>query len=363
MPPIPATRSIVSPRPRERAHSRPLRPKPHRRDCTWVGARTALFNWAYARGAGRQFLLRIEDTDRGALDLRESERAILEGLRWLGLDWDEGPDVGGPHAPYRQSERVERHRERRRELLESGHAYRCFCTHERLEALREEQSAGQARIRPTTAAAASWIRLRRARAQAPAEKPRRALPRARRARRASRTSCAAKWSFEQRARSRTGSWCAQDGDPTYNFVRRVDDIDMRITHVFRGEEHLVNTPKQVLLYQAFGEPLPEFGHLPLMLGKDKKKLSKRTGDTSLEDYRDKGYRQGGDRQLPVPAGLGARRHDTRSSRVDELVARFDIQRRQQGGRDLRSREVPVDGGRVHPQRLASSASPSAARRS
>ncbi len=249
------------------------------------GARTALFNWAYARRIGGKFLLRIEDTDRER-SLPEYERSILEGLRWLGIEWDEGPDVGGPCGPYRQSERMPRYREAAERLVAEEHAYPCFCSAERLEALRAERtSAGQnpaydGRCRELSADG-------RARRIAAGERPviRYRVPEG--------TTELDDWIrgrvvFENRE---VEDWVMvrSSGDPTYNFVVVCDDVDMRITHVMRGEEHLTNTPKQVLLYRSFGRPPPQFAHFPLMLGKDKKKLSKRTGDTSLQDYRDKGY--------------------------------------------------------------------------
>ncbi len=248
-------------------------------------ARTALFNWAWARRQRGAFVLRIEDTDRER-STAASETAIFDGLRWLGLEWDEGPDVGGPFAPYRQSERLERHRELAAQLLAEGAAYRCFCTPERLDALREEQRAQKlpiaydrrcADLDPATAAA-------RAAAGEPCVLRFRVPP--------------GETSFDDVVRgtvtfqqSEVDDWIVlrTDGSPTYNFVVVCDDLDMRITLVLRGEEHIVNTPKQVLLYTALGAAAPRFGHLPLMLGADKKKLSKRTGDTSLQDYRDKGY--------------------------------------------------------------------------
>ena len=248
-------------------------------------ARTALFNWAFARGRGGTFVLRIEDTDRERSSA-VSERGILEGLGWLGLDWDEGPDVGGPHGPYRQSERIESHRAAADRLLEGGPAYRCFCTPKRLDELRTEQQA--AKRTPAYD--------RHCHGLSPQESARRAeagepfvvrffvpegpividdLVRGR----------------VEFAGSEVDDWIMlrRDGNPTYNFVVVVDDAAMQITHVLRGEEHLVNTPKQVLLYQALGFQPPQFAHLPLMLGADKKKLSKRAGDVSLGDYRSKGY--------------------------------------------------------------------------
>ena len=247
--------------------------------------RTALFNWATARRRGGAFVLRIEDTDHDR-STAESEAAIIEGLRWLGLAWDEGPDVGGPHAPYRQSERVARHSARAEELLAAGHAYRCFCTHERLEAARAEQEARKETPRYD----------RYCRALGPAEVERRLAagqPYAVRFRVPDGAT-----TFEDTVRGtvtfqheEVDDWVMvrQVGGPTYNFVVVCDDIDMQITEVLRGEEHLVNTPKQLLLYRAFGADPPQFGHLPLMLGPNRKKLSKRHGDTALGDYRAKGY--------------------------------------------------------------------------
>lgn len=249
------------------------------------GARTALFNWAYARRSGGKFLLRIEDTDRER-SKPEYERSILEGLRWMGIDWDEGPDVGGSFGPYRQSERYERYRAAANELLAKGAAYRCFCTSARLDALREQHT--QAGQNPAYDGLC------------------RTLDAAESARRHAAGEPAVVRFRVPEGRTRVPDWIRGEvvfdnrevedwvmvrssGDPIYNFVVVVDDIDMAISHVMRGEEHLTNTPKQVLLYQAFGRTPPVFAHLPLMLGKDKKKLSKRTGDTSLQDYRDKGY--------------------------------------------------------------------------
>lgn len=283
------------------------------------GARTALFNWAFARRHGGTFLLRIEDTDFER-STHAHELAILAGLRWLGINWDEGPDVGGPYAPYHQAQRVERHRTLARELLARGAAYRCFCTHERIEEMREEaedQHQGSAYDR-------------RCRKIAPEESARRAQ---------------AGESFVIRFKVPDGhtsiadlvrgdvtfdnkdvdDWVMvrSDDNPTYNFVVVCDDIDMRITHVFRGEEHLINTPKQVLLYRALDARPPAFGHLPLMLGTDRKKLSKRTGDTALQDYQEKGYPK--DAVVNFLCLQGWALNGTQEIfSLDELVKHFDI---------------------------------------
>jgi len=249
------------------------------------GARTALFNWAYARRHGGVFLLRIEDTDPER-STKEFELAILDGLRWLGIHWQEGPDVGGPHTPYHQSQRIERHKQRARELSAMGRAYPCFCSRERLEELAQRQEAAKERqgYDGLCRRLDSQEVARRVAAGEP-HTLRFAVP-------------AGATEFHDHIRGpmrfenhEVEDWVMvrSDGNPTYNFVVVCDDIDMQISLIMRGEEHLINTPKQVLLYHAFGAALPEFAHLPLMLGTDKKKLSKRTGDTSLQDYRDKGF--------------------------------------------------------------------------
>ena len=282
------------------------------------GARTALFNWAWARHAGGAFVLRIEDTDPER-SRPEYETAILEGLRWLGLDWDEGPDVGGPYGPYRQSERRAGYDEAAERLIAEGHAYRCFCTAERLAELRAGlEAAGET---PRYDGLCRGVDPAEAERRAAAGEP--SVVRFRVPEGTTRFPDAIRGdvAFEN---AEVDDWILvrTDGSPTYNFVVVLDDTAMEITHVLRGEEHLTNTPKQVLLYRALGLEPPGFAHLPLMLGKDKKKLSKRTGDTSLQDYRDKGY--------PPEAVLNflslqgwALDGETEVFTADELVARFE----------------------------------------
>lgn len=248
-------------------------------------ARTSLFNWAFARHHGGTFVLRIEDTDHER-SLQESERAIFDGLRWLGIDWDEGPEVGGDFGPYYQAQRVEGHMVVAERLLEQGAAYRCFCSKERLDEMRAAQEARKETPRYDRTCRDLGADESRARAEAGQ-------------------------AFTLRFRVPEGSTTIEDlvrgqvvfqneevddwvmvrqgGNPTYNFVVVCDDADMKITHVFRGEEHLVNTPKQTMLYEALGLEAPRFGHLPLMLGKDGKKLSKRHGSVALSSYREEGY--------------------------------------------------------------------------
>ena len=249
------------------------------------GARTALFNWLFARRHGGVFVLRIEDTDVE----RSSEAmvtGILDSLRWLGLDWDEGPGVGGAHGPYFQSQRLDRYRAMAETLVARGAAYYCYCEPGQIKAKRE---AAQAR-------GEAWEYDRTCLALPPGEIA---------AREASGTPRAIRFRMPEGETTFTdlvhGSIAfshqhiedfvvlRSDGHPTYHLSVVVDDIDMRITHIVRGDDHISNTPKQVLLYQAFGAPLPAFAHVPLILGPDKRRLSKRHGATSVGEYERQGY--------------------------------------------------------------------------
>jgi glutamyl-tRNA synthetase len=249
------------------------------------GARTALFNWLFARRHGGVFVLRIEDTDveRSSADL---VTGILDGLRWLGLDWDEGPGAGGPHAPYFQSERLERYRAIAEQLVAEGHAYYCYCSQERLQQQRQAAEA----------AGTAWMYDRRCLALAPeqiAEYEATGLARAIRFRvPPGETSFAdlvhGPITF---AHDRIEDFVIlrSDGHPTYHLSVVADDVDMEMTHVVRGDDHISNTPKHVLLYRALGAPVPQFAHVPLILGTDKKRLSKRHGATSVMEYQRLGY--------------------------------------------------------------------------
>src|SRR6188474_2571445 len=206
------------------------------------GARTALFNWLFARRHGGTFVLRIEDTDveRSSWDM---VGGIVEGLRWLGLDWDEGPDVGGPHAPYFQSQRLEKYRERAQALVSQGKAFADE------GAIRFKVPPGQTRFTDLVHGPIAF----------------------------------------ENEHIENFVILRSDGHPTYHLSVVVDDIDMAITHVVRGDDHISNTPKQVLLYNAFGKPAPAFAHVPLIMGPDKKRLSKRHGATSVTEYQRLGY--------------------------------------------------------------------------
>lgn len=302
----------------------------------------AFFNWLYARRYGGQVVLRIEDTDR-ARSRPEFERAIYEDLRWLGIDWDEGPDVGGPHGPYRQTERTDVYRETGEEFVRRGVAYRCYCTPEEIEAERERAQAerlpyrysGRCRDLSPGQIAAFEAQDRHPTLRFNVER------------------------YRDRSFARPGGWLQRrrhdgeeklcvavrdlvrgevafdlgeiddfiivrsDGSALYNFANVVDDHGMAITHIMRGLEHLPNTPRQLLMYHAAGWDPPHFAHLPVLLGPDRKKLSKRHGDTALREYRDEVY-------LPEAmsnffALMGWYPEDGREIfSTAELVARFDI---------------------------------------
>jgi glutamyl-tRNA synthetase len=249
------------------------------------GARTALFNWLFARSLGGVFVLRIEDTD---LERSSDEmiQGILDGLRWLGLDWDEGPIVGGPHAPYLQSGRLDRHRAMADRLVAQGRAYHCYCTPDVLKAKRDAAEA----------ASGGWIYDRTCLGLGPdevASRERAGQPRAVRFK-----VPAGETTFHDRVHGPIAFDNAHiedfvilrsDRQPTYHLSVVSDDIDMAMTHVVRGDDHISNTPKQILLYQAVEAPVPIFAHVPLILGPDKKRLSKRHGATSVMEYATQGF--------------------------------------------------------------------------
>ena len=249
------------------------------------GARTALYNYLVARNAGGAFILRIDDTDR-ARSSQESLDHILTALRWLGIEWDEGPQKGGEHAPYFQSERLEGYRTRVDELVTAGAAYPCFCSAEEVQAGRERMQAEQGKLMYDRKCRDLREDDRRERiAGGQPHTIRFAIP-----------DGTVEVHDEIKGTvkidlAQIDDWVMlrEDGSPLYNLCSTLDDHDMRITHVVRGEEHFMNTVKQLLLFQAFDYPLPTFAHLPLILGKDGKKLSKRMAQTDLLDYRSQGY--------------------------------------------------------------------------
>lgn len=250
------------------------------------GARTALFNWLFAHKMGGKLILRIEDTDTERLK-EDSVSQILTSLKWLGINWDEGPEVGGDCGPYYQSERLPIYQKYAEQLLEQGKAYYCFCSSADLEAQREKQRAAKQPFR--YARTCRDLPVEEAKARAAAGEP---------------YSVRVKIPVE-------GTITVHDlihgdvtfnmdqfddfvivksnGMPTYNFAVVVDDHLMGMTHVLRAEEHLSNTPKQLLIYDALGWEPPKFGHMPMILAPDRSKLSKRHGATSVEEFRSQGY--------------------------------------------------------------------------
>ena len=246
----------------------------------------ALFNWAFARQHDGQFVLRIEDTDQ-ARSTPESEQAIFTALRWLGLDWDEGPNVGGPYGPYRQSERQALYLEHIEKLLEQGDAFHCFCSKQRLDDVRAEQQAAK----QTTRYDGHCLGLS---ADEVAKRLAAGEPSVVRMRVPETGAC----TFKDRLRGEITIPYSQidmqvllkaDGMPTYHLAVVVDDHLMGITHILRGEEWLNSVPKHQLLYQYFDWPMPELVHLPLLRNTDQSKLSKRKNPTSVTYYRDQGY--------------------------------------------------------------------------
>jgi len=245
------------------------------------GARTALFNWLWARKVGGKFILRIEDTDL-ARNTPESVQAIFDSMKWLGLDWDEGPGVGGPNGPYFQSQRLATYREQSEKLIRSGHAYRCYCTKEELAAARaahEATGTKQAfrypgtcrkrtdqpdlpfvvRFRAPTSGVTGWVDLVKGRIDVPND---------------------AQQDF---------ILLRNDGVPLYNFGAAVDDMTMDINLVARGDDHVVNTPPQILIYEALGYRVPNIAHLPMILAPSGEKLSKRHAAVSVMEYDELGY--------------------------------------------------------------------------
>ncbi|HJL16822.1 MAG TPA: glutamate--tRNA ligase [Sandaracinaceae bacterium LLY-WYZ-13_1] len=280
------------------------------------GARTALYNWLWARKQGGTFVLRVEDTDR-ARSTEASVQAIFDALRWLGLDWDEGPEVGGDHGPYFQTERLATYREHAERLVASGHAYRCYATKEELDAARKEyeEKTGKKGWRYP-----GWWRDKSPE-DWPAGEPfvyRIKVPRE------------GKTGWDDLVKGRVEFEHAQlqddvllrsDGVPLYNFGCVVDDLTMGITLVARGDDHLINTPTQLLLYRALGEEPPQFAHLPMILDERGKKMSKRDDAGSVEIYRERGFVP--DAVLNYLARLGWSHGDQELFTREELIEAFD----------------------------------------
>lgn len=289
-------------------------------------ARTALFNWLFARGRGGRFVLRIEDTDVERSKPRYEE-AILEDLRWLGLDWDEGPDVGGPYGPYRQSERLPIYREHAERLLRAGLAYECYCTEEELEARRQEaRLEGRPPRYDNRCRGLDEAQRRRLRAQGRRAVLRLRLPHRR---------VLVRDLVRGRCRFDTSLLgdpviLRADGRPTYHLAVVVDDALMRITHVIRGEGHLPNTPIHLMLFEALGYEPPAFAHLPHTLSAEGGKLSKRfLEEEAGECYLLRGLRRRGYPPEAVVAALARLGWSPGGEGVlglEELARRFDLEK-------------------------------------
>ena len=288
----------------------------------------ALFNLAFARQHGGQFVLRIEDTDQ-ARSRPEYEQGLISALSWLGLKWDEGPDVGGALGPYRQSERLDLYQAHARELVEAGHAYYCFCTPERLAEVRQTQLAAKTQLgydghcRDLSKGAVE--------AGLQAEQPhvvRLKMPRD--------GTCTFSDSLRGEISFEYGNLDDQvlvksDGFPTYHLAVVVDDHLMEITHVIRGEEWINSMPKHLRLYECFGWDCPPHTHLPLLLNPDRSKMSKRRNPTSIDYYRKAGYLPSALLNYMALMGYPPAEGDEEKFSFESLVERFDLQRVNLGG--------------------------------
>ena len=287
----------------------------------------ALFNLAFAKAHGGEFILRIEDTDQ-TRSTEQSEQMILDALRWVGLDWSEGPDIGGPHAPYRQSERSDLYKKYAEELLDKGHAFRCFCTPEELDAMRAEQMAnGQ-----TPRYDGRYADLPREESDKLAAEGKPYVIRMRvptegicKVQDMLRGEVEIPWEqVDMQVLLKT------DGMPTYHLANVVDDHLMDISHVIRGEEWLNSAPKHQLLYEYFGWEMPTLCHMPLLRNPDKSKLSKRKNPTSITYYRDAGVMP--EALLNYLGRMGySMPNEEEKFTLDEMIASFDIKRVSLGG--------------------------------
>ena len=286
------------------------------------GARSALFNWLVARNKNGKFLVRVEDTDL-ARSTRESEENIKAALNWLGLNWDEGIDVGGENGPYRQTGRLNIYHKEIQRLLDEGKAYYCYCTEEELEESRTQQLA-EGKTPVYNDHCRSLTEEEIAKYKESGRKPVIRL----------RVPKEGVFAFDDMVRGHVTFQAAgvgdfiimkSDGIPVYNFAVVVDDALMNITHVIRAEEHLSNTPRQIAIYQALGYDIPKFGHISLILGSDHKKMSKRHGATSVDEYRKMGYLS--DAVVNYLALLGwAPKGEQEIFTREELIEQFSMKR-------------------------------------
>lgn len=249
------------------------------------GARTALFNWLYARHYQGTFVLRIEDTDR-VRSTEEAVQAILDGMKWLGLDWDEGPEKGGEYGPYFQTERLSSYKYFVDQLLDSGNAYYCYCSPEELKNRRQDELAkGKVVIYDRRCLNLTLAEKRQFDKEGRKPSIRLKMPDKKII---VQDLIKGRMEFDSKLLS-DFVIIKSDGIPTYNFAAAVDDILMKISLVMRGDDHISNTPKQIVIYQALGAPVPEFAHIPMIMGPDNTRLSKRHGATSVTEYQRLGF--------------------------------------------------------------------------
>src|SRR5882724_3814428 len=285
-------------------------------------ARTALFNWLFARQKRGTMVLRVEDTDIERSEAR-FEAQLIDDLKWLGLNWDEGPDVGGPYGPYRQSDRLEIHREHAERLLQEGKAYLCFCTEEELQKERERAMADQRQA----------IYSGKCRALDPTEAKQRREAGEASAIRLKIPEHPIRFHDIVRDDVEFSNEVVSDpiilrssGMPVYNYVVVIDDALMKITHVIRGDDHISNTPKQVAVYEALGLPVPEFAHLSTILGPDRERLSKRHGATSVANFREMGILPEALMNYLALLGWAPSGGDKEIFPKDELIKEFSLER-------------------------------------
>ncbi len=286
------------------------------------GVRTALYNWLYAKQKKGRFILRIEDTD-AERSTEESINAILDGMKWLGLNWDEGPEINGEHGPYFQSQRLELYNKYLEQLLDEGKAYRCFCTPEELKIKKEEARKNRKQYKYD--GKCRNLSKEEIDKNLKANKP-----------------------FVIRLKVEPGETITfndpvrgeisintniyddfiirrSDGYPIYNFAVVIDDALMNITYVIRGDDHISNTPKQILIYKALNFNIPEFAHLPMILGEDKTRLSKRHGATAVQQFKEEGYLPGA--LINYLARLGWGYDDSQEIfSIDELIEKFSLEK-------------------------------------
>jgi nondiscriminating glutamyl-tRNA synthetase len=284
--------------------------------------RTALFNWLFARQKGGTFILRIEDTDLERSEARY-ETQLMEDLKWLGIDWDEGPDVSGPYPPYRQSDKMNVYRGYAERLIKDGKAYYCFCSAEELE--REREQALKEQRQPVYSG--------KCRNLDPAEAVRRRVAGEAAAIRLRIPEHPIRFNDIVRGDLEFSHEVVGDqiivrssGMPIYNYVVVIDDADMKITHVIRGDDHISNTPKQVAVYEALGLPVPEFAHLSTILGPDRERLSKRHGATSVANFREMGILPEALMNYLALLGWAPSGGDREIFPKDELIKEFSLER-------------------------------------